>query len=56
MNVYLTDSDLAYKKNMTLGRCVSIPAGTKLKIKDKEVTTVRTLGMPPQLERKRRPN
>jgi hypothetical protein len=37
-NVYLTVSDLAFKENARRGRCVSIPAGTKLKIKGKEVT------------------
>ena len=58
MNVYLTDSDLAYKKNTILGRCVSIPAGTKLKIKDKEVTTAYTAlgGLRSEPRRKRRPN
>ena len=43
-NVYLTDSDLAFKENAKRGRCVSIPAGTKLKIKGKEVTTHAELG------------
>ena len=38
-NVYLTVSDLAYKENAERGRCVSIPAGTKLKIKGKDVIT-----------------
>ena len=57
MNVYLTDSDLAYKKNTILGRCVSIPAGTKLKIKDKEVTfPIEVSGGMRLPERKRRPN
>ena len=37
-NVYLTVSDLAYQENARRGRCVAIPAGTKLKIKGKEVT------------------
>jgi hypothetical protein len=46
-NVYLTVSDLAYQENARRGRCVSIPAGTKLKIKGEEVTLPsRTLGMP----------
>ena len=43
-NVYLTVSDLAYQENAKRGRCVSIPAGTKLKIKGKEVTTHAELG------------
>ena len=34
-NVHLTVSDWAYKENVRLGKCVSIPAGTKLKIKGK---------------------
>ena len=38
-NVYLTVSDLAYKENAKRGRCVSIPAGTKLNIEGKDVTT-----------------
>ena len=38
-NVYLTDSDLAFKENAKRGRCVSIPAGTKLNIEGKDVTT-----------------
>ena len=38
-NVYLTDSDLAYKENAKRGRCVSIPGGTKLNIEGKDVTT-----------------
>ena len=38
-NVYLTISDLAYNENAKWGRCVSIPAGTKLKVKGKDVTT-----------------
>jgi hypothetical protein len=47
-NVYLTTSDSAYKENAQWGRCVSIPAGTKLKIKGKDVTTnVRLGGGPP---------
>ena len=37
-SVYLTVSDLAYKENVRRGRCVSIPAGTKLKVKGKDVT------------------
>jgi hypothetical protein len=46
-NVYLTVSDLAYQENARRGRCVSIPAGTKLKIKGEEVMLPsRTLGMP----------
>ena len=46
-NVYLTVSDLAYKENAKRGRCVSIPAGTKLNIEGKDVTTeARTTGMP----------
>jgi hypothetical protein len=45
-NVYLTVSDLAYEENAKRGRCVSIPAGTKLRIKGKDVTTRPTLGMP----------
>ena len=46
-NVYLTVSDLAYVENAKWGRCVSIPAGTKLKIKGKEVTTHAELGGAP---------
>lgn len=48
-NVYLTVSDLAYNENAQWGRCVSIPAGTKLKIKGKDVTISRPLvgGAPP---------
>jgi hypothetical protein len=46
-NVYLTDSDLAYKENAKRGRCVSIPAGTKLNIEGKEVTTHMVLGGAP---------
>ena len=46
-NVYLTVSDLAYSENVRRGRCVSIPAGTKLKVKGEDVTiSGRTLGMP----------
>ncbi len=46
-NVYLTVSDLAYQENVQRGRCVSIPAGTKLKVKGEDVTiSERTLGMP----------
>ena len=37
-NVHLTVSDLAFKENARRGRCVSIPAGTKLKIKGEDVT------------------
>ena len=37
-NVYLTVSDLEYQENARRGRCVSIPAGTKLKVKGKDVT------------------
>jgi hypothetical protein len=46
-NVHLTVSDWAYKENARLGKCVSIPAGTKLKIQGEDVMTPsRTLGMP----------
>ena len=46
-NVHLTVSDWAYKENVRLGKCVSIPAGTKLKIKGKDVTIpMPTVGMP----------
>lgn len=46
-NVYLTVTDLAYMENVRRGQCVSIPAGTKLKVKGKDVTmSGRTLGMP----------
>jgi hypothetical protein len=46
-NVHLTLSDLAYHENARLGKCVSIPAGTKLKIQGEDVMTPsRTLGMP----------
>jgi hypothetical protein len=46
-NVYLTVSDLAYQENARRGRCVAIPAGTKLKIKGKDVTIPRpTAGAP----------
>lgn len=38
-NVYLTISDLSYQENAKWGRCVSIPAGTKLKINGKDVIT-----------------
>jgi hypothetical protein len=38
-NVFLTVSDLAYKENAKRGRCVSIPAGTKLSVNGKDVTT-----------------
>ena len=40
-NVYLTVSDLAYQENARRGRCVSIPAGTKLNIDGEEMTTTR---------------
>jgi hypothetical protein len=46
-NVFLTVSDLAYQENAKRGRCVSIPAGTKLKIKGKDVTTRTELGGAP---------
>ena len=46
-NVYLTVSDLAYKENAKRGRCVSIPAGTKLNIEGKDVTTHMVLGGAP---------
>ena len=46
-NVYLTVSDLAYKENAKRGRCVSIPAGTKLNIEGKDVTTYMELGGAP---------
>jgi hypothetical protein len=46
-NVYLTLSDWAYSENVRRGRCVSIPAGTKLKVKGKDVTIpTPTVGMP----------
>jgi len=47
-NVYLTVSDLAYKENAKRGRCVSIPAGTKLNIEGEDVTTDRMIlgGLP----------
>jgi|Laugrefabdmm15sn_1035127.scaffolds.fasta_scaffold05860_3 hypothetical protein len=46
-NVHLTVSDWAYKENARLGKCVSIPAGTKLKIKGKDVTIpMPTAGVP----------
>jgi hypothetical protein len=49
-NVYLTVSDLAYKENAKKGRCVFIPAGTKLNIKGKDVTTSHvTLGAAPYM-------
>ena len=55
-NVYLADSDLAFKENVTRGRCVSIPAGTKLNIKGKDVTTRKMVlgGMPMYDEREPR--
>lgn len=55
-NVYLTVSDLAYKENAKRGRCVSIPAGTKLSIEGKDVTTRIMLlgGMPMYDEREPR--
>ena len=37
-NVHLTLSDLAYEENARWGKCVYIPAGTKLKVKGKDVT------------------
>jgi hypothetical protein len=46
-NVYLTVSDLAFKENAKRGRCVSIPAGTKLNIEGKDVTTHMVLGGAP---------
>jgi hypothetical protein len=46
-NVYLTVSDLAFKENANRGRCVSIPAGTKLNIEGEDVTTHRVLGGAP---------
>jgi hypothetical protein len=46
-NVYLTVSDLVYQENVRRGRCVSIPAGTKLKVKGEDVTIpMPTVGMP----------
>ena len=46
-NVYLTVSDLAYSENVRRGRCVSIPAGAKLKVKGEDVTISEpTVGMP----------
>jgi hypothetical protein len=51
-NVYLTVSDLAFKENARRGRCVSIPAGTKLKIKGEDVIIESRLGGAP--ERRRR--
>jgi hypothetical protein len=52
-NVYLTDSDLAFKENVKRGRCISIPAGTKLNIEGKDVTTRKMVlgGMPMHDER-----
>jgi len=38
---------LAYKENAKRGRCVSIPAGTKLNIEGEDVTTHRVLGGAP---------
>jgi hypothetical protein len=46
-NVYLTASDLDYQENAKRGRCVSIPAGTKLKIKGTDVTTPMALSGAP---------
>jgi hypothetical protein len=46
-NVYLTVSDLAFKENARRGRCVSIPAGTKLKIKGEDVIIESRLGGAP---------
>ena len=46
-NVYLTISDLEYQENARRGRCVSLPAGTKLKIKGEDVTIpMPTAGVP----------
>ena len=46
-NVHLTLSDWAYSENVRRGRCVSIPAGTKLKVKGKDVTVpMPIVGMP----------
>jgi hypothetical protein len=46
-NVHLTVSDWAYSENVRRGRCVSIPAGTKLKVKGKDVTVpMPIVGMP----------
>ena len=52
-NVYLTDSDLAFKENAKRGRCVSIPAGTELNIWGKDVITEKTVsgGLPMRDER-----
>jgi hypothetical protein len=52
-NVYLTDSDLAYKENAKRGRCVSIPAGTELNIEGKDVITDKMIlgGLPMRDER-----
>ena len=38
-NVYLTVSNLAYQENARWGRCVAIPAGTKLTISGQDVIT-----------------
>ena len=46
-NVYLTISDLEYQENARRGRCVSLPAGTKLKIKGEDVTIESRLGGAP---------
>jgi len=55
-NVYLTDSDLAYKENAKRGRCVSIPAGTELNIEGKDVITEKMIvgGLPMYDEREPR--
>ena len=55
-NVYLTDSDLAYKENAKRGRCVSIPAGTELNIEGKDVITEKMVlgGLPMYDEREPR--
>jgi len=55
-NVYLTDSDLAYKENAKRGRCVSIPAGTELNIEGKDVITDKMIvgGLPMYDEREPR--
>ena len=46
-NVYLTLFDLEYQENARRGRCVSLPAGTKLKIKGEDVTIESRLGGAP---------
>jgi hypothetical protein len=44
---------LAFKENVKRGRCISIPAGTKLNIEGKDVTTRKMVlgGMPMHDER-----